>query len=100
MSTYGGTGIGTGYRSERRVSTETKAAYKTTEVIAYVVITIAVLVAAQISDRFTARDAWFFVTLLTMGYMVSRGLAKSGSRDYYDESDEAREATGTAMPGR
>jgi hypothetical protein len=78
----------TAYRPERRVSTETKAAMKTTELVAYVVITIAVLVAAQISDDFAAKDAWFFVTLLTVGYLVSRGLAKSGSRDYYDDNRE------------
>ena len=24
---------------------------------------------------------WFLVTLLTIGYLISRGLAKSGSRD-------------------
>jgi len=27
------------------------------------------------------------VTVLTVGYMVSRGLAKSGSRDPYDAGD-------------
>jgi hypothetical protein len=27
------------------------------------------------------------VTILTVGYMVSRGLAKSGSRDPYDADD-------------
>jgi len=27
------------------------------------------------------------VTLLTVGYMVSRGLAKSGSRDPYDADE-------------
>jgi hypothetical protein len=70
----------------RRVSTETKASVKTTEIIAYVVVALAVLIAAQISDGFEAKDAWFFVTLLTIGYMISRGLAKSGSRDFYDDS--------------
>ena len=34
---------------------------------------------------FGAEKAWFFVSLLTIGYMISRGLAKSGSRDYYDD---------------
>jgi len=28
----------------------------------------------------SADKAWFYVTLLTIGYMVSRGLAKAGSR--------------------
>jgi hypothetical protein len=71
--------------AQRRVSTETKAAVKTTELIAYVVAVIAVLVAAQIADNFEADKAWFYVTLLTIGYLVSRGLAKSGSRDFYDD---------------
>jgi hypothetical protein len=70
----------------RRVSTETKSSVKTTEIIAYVVVALAVLIAAQISDGFQAKDAWFFVTLLTIGYMISRGLAKSGSRDFYDDN--------------
>ena len=73
------------YTLTRRVSTETKASFKTTELIAYVAAVIGVLAAAQISDDFGAQDAWFYVSLLTIGYMVSRGLAKSGSRDFYDD---------------
>src|SRR3954451_5555017 len=71
----------------RRLSTETKASFKTTELIAYVVVTVGVLVASAIvdSEDFGAQDAWFLVTLLTIGYMISRGLAKSGSRDFYDD---------------
>jgi hypothetical protein len=74
----------------RRVSTETKASVKTTELIAYVASVITVLVAAAMVDNegaggFGAEKAWFYITLLTIGYMISRGLAKSGSRDYYDD---------------
>jgi hypothetical protein len=75
-----------GYTTGRRVSTETKSSFKTTELIAYVAAVIGVLAAAQISDDFGAQDAWFYVALLTIGYMISRGLAKSGSRDYYDDN--------------
>jgi|tagenome__1003787_1003787.scaffolds.fasta_scaffold19480325_1 hypothetical protein len=90
MSSYSDTpDVASTYRPTRRISTETKAAFKTTEIIAYVVVAIAVLVASQISDQFAAKDAWFFVTLLTIGYMVSRGLAKSGSRDFYDDEGSA-----------
>jgi hypothetical protein len=66
------------YAPTRRLSTET-------ELIAYVAAVIGVLAAAQISEDFGAQDAWFYVSLLTIGYMVSRGLAKSGSRDFYDD---------------
>jgi hypothetical protein len=70
----------------RRLSTETKAAFKTTEFLAYLAAVAGVLIASAIVDAtdFGSQDAWFFVTLLTIGYMVSRGLAKSGSRDFYD----------------
>jgi hypothetical protein len=77
----------------RRISTETKSSYKTTELIAYVVAVIGVLVASALTDTsdFGTQEAWFYVTLLTIGYMISRGLAKSGSRDYYDdETNTAR----------
>ena len=30
--------------------------------------------------------AWFYIVLLTIGYVVSRGLAKSGSREHYNGS--------------
>ena len=72
---------------DRRVSTETKAAVKTTELIAFVVVTVAMLIASQIVDGFDAQHAWLYASLLTIGYMISRGLAKSGSREFYDEAD-------------
>ena len=73
-----------------RVTTETKAAIKTTEFIAYVVVLVGLFIASAVVDSnedgqgFGAEQAWFFATLLTIGYMVSRGLAKSGSREAYD----------------
>jgi hypothetical protein len=72
---------------DRRVSTETKASFKTTELIVYVLSVLAVLIASEVVDDgdFNAKQAWFFVTLLTIGYMLSRGLAKSGSRNFYDD---------------
>ena len=36
-------------------------------------------------DAFTAARAWLYVAIVTVGYMVSRGLAKSGSKQHYDE---------------
>ena len=70
-----------------RPGTETKAAVKTTEFVVYLVAVVGVLVASALvgdtdgrGDVFLADKAWFYVTLLTIGYMVSRGLAKAGSR--------------------
>ena len=35
-------------------------------------------------DVFLADKAWFYVSLLTIGYMISRGLAKAGTRAHRD----------------
>jgi len=74
-----------------RPGTETKAALKTTEFIVYLVVVAGVLIASLLvgdadgrGDVFLADKAWFYVTLLTIGYMTSRGLAKAGSRAQYD----------------
>ncbi len=67
-------------------STETKSAYKTTELIVYVLAVLGVLIAAAlVDDSFGADPAWRYVTYLTVGYMISRGLAKAGSREPQDD---------------
>jgi hypothetical protein len=76
----------------RRLSTETKAAFKTTEFFAFLAAVVGVLIASAVVDEtdaggFGARQAWLYITILAVGYMVSRGLAKSGSRDPYDADD-------------
>ena len=68
-------------RDETLKGTETKAAFKTTEFIAYLVASAAVLIAGLVVDGFNATETWMFFTYLSIGYMVSRGLAKSGSRN-------------------
>ena len=81
-----------------RVSTETKAAFKTTEFIAYILLLVAMFIASAMVDNgddgqgFGASSVWLYATLLTIGYMISRGLAKSGSRENYDrdERDDRR----------
>ena len=71
---------------DRQRSTETKSAYKTTELIVYVLAVLGVLIASAIVDNsFGADPAWRYVTYLTIGYMISRGLAKAGSR--YPQDD-------------
>ena len=84
--------------SLKRLATKTKAAFKTTEFYAYVATFVMILIAgAQISeknnvDAFRADKVWLFITILTVGYMVSRGLAKSGSSEpYWKDSGENHE---------
>jgi hypothetical protein len=85
-----------------RLSTETKHALKTTEFWAYLASVAGVLIASWIvtsgnggadnGDAFSASRAWLYVAILSVGYMISRGLAKSGSREPYwaDEDTDRR----------
>ena len=75
----------------RRATTETKPAFKTTELIVYVLAVLGVLIASAMVDEnedgqgFGADKAWLYVTILTVGYMISRGLAKAGSYEHDDD---------------
>jgi hypothetical protein len=64
-------------------STETKASTKTSEFYVYLAAAAAILIASLIVDGFNATEGWMFFTFLSIGYMISRGLAKSGSREPY-----------------
>ena len=84
---------GTPAHGEPGRSTETKASFKTTELMAYIAAVVGVLIASAAVgtthahlDYFRADKAWFYIVLLTIAYMVSRGLAKSGSREHYNAS--------------
>ena len=85
---------------ETRKSTETKSAYKTTELIVYALAVLGVLIASAIVDNsFGADPAWRYVTYLTVGYMISRGLAKAGSRELYRDKSNPAGATGVTVGG-
>jgi hypothetical protein len=80
----------------RRLATETKAAFKTTEFYVMIVVLVGILIAGNAieieeggTDYFAADKVWLYVTILASAYMISRGLAKSGSRDpYWEDSGQ------------
>jgi uncharacterized membrane protein len=86
--------------TSRRLTTETKHAFKTTEFVAMVVVIVGILVSAALvkggdtdgTDEFVAKQAWLYVSIVAGSYFISRGLAKSGSREpyYADGSNSAR----------
>jgi len=86
-----------------RLTTETKQAFKTTEFWAMVAVVLGILIASALigegdgntgggddpTDAFPAVRAWLYVAITASAYMVSRGLAKAGSRDpYWADHDE------------
>jgi hypothetical protein len=78
-------------RGDQRLTTETKNAFKTTEFVVMVAVVVGILISAALinggdtggTDEFIARQAWLYVAIVAAGYMISRGLAKSGSREPY-----------------
>ena len=88
---------------QNRLMTETKKAIKTTEFWAMVALIVAILASAALikggdngTDEFIARQAWLYVSIIAGAYFISRGLAKSGSREpYWDGgSNEQRHRDG------
>lgn len=75
-----------------RRTTETKSALKTTEFFMYVLVVIAIVVTANVvgdgegqgNDLFGALAAMQLIVAVTIAYLISRGLAKSGSRERLD----------------
>jgi hypothetical protein len=82
--------------------TETKQALKTTEFWAMVGVIVAILVSAAAikggdtggTDEFIARQAWLYVAIVASAYLISRGLAKSGSSEPYTDDSDDRNRSG------
>ena len=79
-----------GYRAEELgeratgAHDETKWALLTTEFWAMVVLIVALLIAAAVSDSLGDVRAWTLVTAVGAGYIISRGIAKAGTRHRLD----------------
>ena len=63
-----------------QTGSETKPSFKTTEFFAMVAIIAAILIASAVSDSLNDVRAWTLVAAVAIGYMISRGLAKSGTK--------------------
>ena len=75
--------------SSRR-SMNIRSTFKTTEFWILVVVSIALLIAAAVTDQgddnqgFGAQEAWKYVTALSIAYILSRGLTKFGGHERDD----------------
>jgi hypothetical protein len=58
---------------------ETKPSFMTTEFYVLLAGVVGILIAVAQADNFDAPRAWTLIAAVAIGYMVSRGLAKSGS---------------------
>jgi hypothetical protein len=73
---------------ERRTFTETKAGIKTTEFLLTIAAIVAILVAVYVADAdLDASDGWRYASWVAAAYILSRGLAKLGTREPYTDED-------------
>ena len=80
-------------QATRATTDETKNAFKTTEFFAMVGVIGAILIASAVSDSLGDVRAWTLVAAVAIGYLVSRGLAKSGTK-YVGGEDPLRRNNG------
>jgi hypothetical protein len=92
MATRGGAARGGGMRAggdwrtrwaappRSSYSSETKPFFLTSEFVVFVLYEMGLGIAASTSPSIDARLFWILTTIATVGYMVSRGVAKAGSR--------------------
>jgi nitrate reductase NapE component len=74
---------------------ETRPSWKTSELLVFLILAIGIFIAAEHvgtsgDNAFTAQRAWLYVTILGAAYIVSRGLAKSGSRATDEDDPRSR----------
>lgn len=75
-------------RVRRQYPIETKPFFLTSEFVGAVLAIAGIAITAASSDAFGAWRAWLLITAVVVGYMVSRGIAKSGTRS---NSNDPRE---------
>jgi hypothetical protein len=75
-------------RPRRVYPVETKPFFLTSEFAAALLAVIGIAITAAASDAFGAWRAWILITAVTVAYLVSRGIAKSGTRSHADDPRE------------
>jgi hypothetical protein len=76
-------------RSRDWTFTETRAGFKTTEFMFAVVAIAGILIATYVADaNLGANEGWRYATWVAVAYILSRGLAKAGSREPYTDSGD------------
>ena len=86
-----GAGVGAERRAvgrEHRTFTETKLGLKTSEFMFAIAMIVALVIAVYVGDAdLDAADGWRYASWVAAAYIVSRGLAKLGTREPYTDDD-------------
>ena len=84
----GGYGMGWQMRPRRVYPIETKPFFLTSEFFGAAAAIAGIAITAAASDAFGAWRAWILITAIVAAYLVSRGIAKSGTRSHADDPRE------------
>lgn len=78
-----------GDRAPRRNSAETKPFYMTSEFMVLAAMTVSLFIASLVVDDLDSRLAWILGVSLVGAYILSRGIAKVGTRSTsYDPRED------------
>src|SRR3954453_4141016 len=86
----------------RHVKTpETKEFFKTSEFVVWAVTVLGILISAAVVTEgdgtdFSASRAWLYVAIASAAYIISRGIAKAGTRRGYGDAPFDRDGGGGA----
>ena len=81
-----GSGVGV---SRRRDSIETKPFYMTSEFLSTALMTVALFISSMVVEDIDSRLAWILGVSLVGAYVLSRGIAKAGTRSTsYDPRED------------
>ena len=75
-------------RPRRVYPIETKPFFLTSEFVAAALVVAGIAITAAASEAFGAWRAWILISAVTIGYLLSRGIAKSGTRSHADDPRE------------
>lgn len=75
-------------RPRRVYPIETKPFFLTSEFVGSVLAIAGIALTAVSSDAFGAWRAWILITAITVGYVISRGIAKAATRSHADDPRE------------
>lgn len=79
----GGSGPDMGEFARRHIRTpETKEFFKTSEFGVWALTVLGVLIAGLVTDELDPASVWTLVVAASFAYMISRGIAKSGTKHH------------------
>ena len=87
----GGAGAAAQQVVQRHIRTpETKEFFKTSEFMVWLLTVAGLLIAGLVSENLFSDGVWTLITVISLAYIISRGIAKSGAKRGWDRGGSER----------